>query len=47
LTKPTAQSVAAGSFTPPQSTPVNIATGFCRVALSLKPSTDSGIQLEV
>ena len=40
----TAQSVAAGSFTPPQGTPVNVATGFCRVALTLKPSTDSDIR---
>lgn len=43
----TAQSVAAGSFTPPQGAAVNVATDFCRVALTLKPSTDSDIQLEV
>ena len=43
----TAQSVAAGSFQPPEGAPVNVAVGFCRVALILKPSSDSDIQLEV
>lgn len=43
----TAQSVAAGSFQPPEGKPMNIAVGFCRVGLILKPSSDSDIQLEV
>src|ERR1022692_1625118 len=43
----TAQSVAAGSFQPPEGAPVNVAVGFCRVALILKHSSDSDIQLEV
>src|ERR1700736_3034823 len=42
-----AQTVAAGYFQPPEGAPVNVAVGFCRVALTLKPSSDSNIQLEV
>lgn len=41
-----AQSVAAGPFQPPEGKPVNVAVGFCRVALTLKPTSDSNIQLE-
>jgi feruloyl esterase len=43
----TSQSVEAGSFQPPQGAPLKIAAAFCRVALTLKPSNDSNIQVEV
>jgi feruloyl esterase len=42
-----AQTVAAGSFHTPDGAPVNVGVEFCRVALTLKPSSDSNIQLEV
>jgi feruloyl esterase len=42
-----AQSVPAGDFTPPEGQPVRNLPAFCRVALVLKPSADSNIQLEV
>src|SRR5947208_14505456 len=42
-----AQSVAAGSFTPPDSRPIEVTAAFCRVSLVLKPSSDSDIKLEV
>src|ERR1700677_362609 len=43
----TAQSVAAGDFAPPGADAVHDLPAFCRVALTLKPSSDSDIQLEV
>jgi feruloyl esterase len=43
----TAQSVAAGDFTPPGAGAMHDLPAFCRVALTLKPSSDSDIQLEV
>ena len=43
----TAQSVAAGAFAPPEGPPLTDLPAFCRVALVLKPSSDSSIQLEV
>jgi hypothetical protein len=43
-----AQLVPAGSFTlPGASSPMKTATEFCRVALTLKPSADSDIKVEV
>src|SRR5258706_7209605 len=42
-----AQSVAAGSFTPPGGQPMQVAAAFCRVSLTLTPSVDSDIKLEV
>src|SRR2546426_11973003 len=41
-----AQSVAAGSFTPPDSRPIEVTAAFCRGSLGLKPSSDSDIKLE-
>jgi feruloyl esterase len=43
----TAALVPAGSFTPPAGQAINNVPGFCRVAGSLKPSSDSDIQFEV
>src|SRR3977135_2175606 len=43
----TAQSVPAGKFTPPEGTSVGEVPAFCRVALTLRPSSDSDIKLEV
>jgi feruloyl esterase len=43
----TAAVVAAGSFTPPGAPAVNNVPAFCRVAGSLKPSSDSDIRFEV
>lgn len=43
----TAQSVAAGSFTPPGGRAMEGLPAFCRVAGSMKPSSDSDIQFEV
>jgi hypothetical protein len=43
----TAQAVAAGTFTPPGSTPVGNLPAFCRVAGVIQPSSDSNIQFEV
>ena len=42
----TAESVAAGSFKPPEGPSVQV-PNFCRVALTVKPSSDSDIRLEV
>ncbi len=42
-----AESVAAGSFTPPEGSPVANLPAFCRVAGVIKPSDDSDIQFEV
>src|SRR5262249_46025104 len=42
-----AQSVAAGSFTPPDGRPIEVTASFCRVSVMLKPSSDSDIKLEV
>src|ERR1044071_1008322 len=47
LTITTAALVPAGSFTPPGAQPVNSLPAFCRVAGSIKPSSDSDIQFEV
>src|SRR6185437_3737335 len=43
----TAQSVAAGKFTPPYGNPVDKAPAFCRVAGVIKPTSDSDIRFEV
>jgi feruloyl esterase len=43
----TAQSVPAGDFTPPGAPALHDLPAFCRVALTLKPSADSDILLEV
>jgi hypothetical protein len=43
----TAESVPAGSFTPPGAPAVKDLPAFCRVAGSLKPSKDSDIQFEI
>ena len=43
----TAQSVPAGTFTPPTGTPINGLPAFCRVALTVTPTSDSHINLEV
>lgn len=44
----TAQSVPAGSFTPPgATTPLTGLPAFCRVAGSIKPTSDSDIKFEV
>ena len=43
----TAQSVAAGDFTPPGASAMHDLPAFCRVALTLNPSSDSDIQLEM
>src|SRR5437763_13770680 len=43
----TAQSVAAGTFTPPTGAPINNLPAFCRVALTMAPSADSSIRVEV
>jgi len=42
-----AQSVPAGSFTPPGGQPMQVAAAFCRVSLTLTPTSDSDIKLEV
>ena len=43
----TAQSVAAGSFTPPEGPAIPNLPAFCRVTGVIKPSSDSNIQFEV
>jgi hypothetical protein len=44
----TAQSVAAGSFTPPgAATPITDLPAFCRVAGAIRPTSDSNILFEV
>ena len=43
----TAQSVPAGTFTPPVGAPISNLPAFCRVALTIAPSTDSSIRIEV
>jgi len=42
-----AQSVPAGPFTPPEGPAIPGVPAFCRVALVVKPSSDSNIQVEV
>ena len=42
-----AESVPAGSFTPPAGKAITGLPAFCRVAGVIKPSTDSNIQFEV
>ena len=43
----TAQTVPAGPFTPPGVAAIKTTADFCRVSLTLKPSADSDIQVEV
>ena len=43
----TAQSVPAGSFTPPSGAALANLPAFCRVAGSIRPSSDSDIRFEV
>src|SRR5262245_13267459 len=43
----TAQSVPEGPFTPPEGQPLRAVPAFCRVTMTLKPSSDSDIKLEV
>lgn len=43
----TAQSVPAGSFTPPSGPALTNLPAFCRVSGSIKPTSDSDIQFEV
>ena len=42
-----AQSVPAGTFTPPEGKPIEKLPAFCRVTGVIKPSSDSQIQFEV
>src|SRR5947209_16306306 len=42
-----AQAVPAGSFTTPYNAPLINLPAFCRVAATLKPSSDSNIKVEV
>jgi hypothetical protein len=42
-----AQSVPAGEFKPPEGRAIPNVPAFCRVAITLKPSSDSDIRLEV
>jgi len=43
----TAQSVPAGTFTPPEGKAIEHLPAFCRVAGVIKPTSDSQIQFEV
>jgi feruloyl esterase len=43
----TAESVAAGAFTPPRQNARPVPVAFCRVAGSIKPTSDSDIKFEV
>jgi len=43
----TAQAVAAGSFTAPAGARLDKLPGFCRIAGTIKPASDSNIQFEV
>jgi feruloyl esterase len=43
----TAQSITGGSFTPPSGAPITGLSPFCRVALTVAPTTDSHINVEV
>src|SRR5579872_6502707 len=42
-----AEAVRAGEFTPPGAKPIGGLPAFCRVAGSIKPSSDSDIRFEV
>jgi feruloyl esterase len=42
-----AQSIPAGSFQPPTGAPITNLPAFCRVALTMAPSSDSSIRVEV
>src|SRR5207249_4078458 len=42
-----AQSVPAGTFTPPGSPPIPKLPAFCRVAGVIKPTSDSNIRFEI
>jgi hypothetical protein len=46
-TAPVAQSVPAGTFTPPYGRPINKLPAFCRVAGVIRPTRDSYIRFEV
>jgi feruloyl esterase len=43
----TAELVPAGTFTPPSAAPIGDLPGFCRVAATLTPTTDSDIRVEL
>jgi feruloyl esterase len=43
----TAEPVAPGAFTPPGGKPIRNLPGFCRVAATLTPSSDSAVRVEV
>ena len=47
FTVKTAETVPAGSFTPPGNSALNGLPAFCRVAGMIKPSADSDIEIEV
>jgi feruloyl esterase len=42
-----AESMAGGTFTPPNGPPISGLPAFCRVAATLKPSPDSDIRIEI
>ena len=42
-----AQSMPAGSFSPPEGRPIPNLPAFCRVSGAIRPSSDSNIQFEV
>src|SRR5947209_5243387 len=42
-----AQSITGGTFTPPSGAPITGLPAFCRVALTVAPTTDSHINVEV
>ena len=41
------QSITGGTFTPPTGAPITNLPPFCRVALTMAPSADSNIRVEV
>src|SRR5206468_10186449 len=43
----TAQSITGGTFTPPGGAPITGLPPFCRVALTVRPTTDSHVNVEV
>src|SRR5271170_8029741 len=42
-----AEVVAAGTFTPPYGQPIGNLPAFCRVAATIKPTSDSDIRIEI
>jgi feruloyl esterase len=42
-----AEPIAAGTFTPPEGQPIRDLPGFCRVAATLAPSSDSAVRVEL